>query len=181
MYFLGDPFFWALISMFGLVGACAVVGSKKVGRNTLLGLFIVTIFDLGRFILALPFCDQPRFDIGGWHSFLGGLIFVIGGYLGLAPCLLIRPVNVAEKGMDLQTTGLYRIVRNPIYLGEVMWCLGWAMMFRSAIGVALVPLWWLGLLILITIEEESLERSLGQSYLEYKKRVRGRIIPGLPI
>jgi protein-S-isoprenylcysteine O-methyltransferase Ste14 len=51
----------------------------------------------------------------------------------------------------------------------------------ALVGVALVPLWWFGLLILITIEEESLERSLGQSYLEYKKRVRGRIIPGLPI
>ena len=32
MTFLHDPFFWALISMFGLVAACAVVGSKKVGR-----------------------------------------------------------------------------------------------------------------------------------------------------
>jgi protein-S-isoprenylcysteine O-methyltransferase Ste14 len=181
MSFLNDPFFWALTSMFGLVGACAVVGSKKVGRNTLLGLFIVTIFDLGRFILALPLCDQPHFNIGGWHGLLGGTIFVIGGYLGLAPCLLIRPVNVAEKGMDLQTTRFYGLVRNPIYLGEVLWCLGWAIMFRSIIGVALVPLWWLGLLILILIEEESLERSLGQTYLEYKKRVRGRIIPGLPI
>ena len=99
----------------------------------------------------------------------------------MAPCLLIRPVNVAQKGMDLRTTGLYGIVRNPIYLGEVLWCLGWAIMFRSVIGVALVPLWWAGLLILILIEEESLERSLGQTYLEYKKQVRGRIIPGLPI
>ncbi len=54
-------------------------------------------------------------------------------------------------------------------------------MFRSVIGVALVPFWWAGLLFLVFIEEESLERELGQAYLEYKKRVRGRIIPGLPI
>ena len=181
MSFLNDPFVWALISMFGLVGACSVVGTKKVGRNTLLGFLIVAIFDLGRFILVLPFCDQPRFDIGGWHGLIGGIVFAIGGYLGLAPCFLIIPLNVAEKGMELQTTGPYGIVRNPIYLGEVLWCLGWAIVFRSVIGVALVPLWWAGLLILITIEEESLERSLGQTYLEYKKQVRGRIIPGLPI
>ena len=30
------------------------------------------------------------------------------------------------------------------------------------------------------IEEESLERALGEPYRAYKQRVRGRIIPGLP-
>jgi protein-S-isoprenylcysteine O-methyltransferase Ste14 len=54
-------------------------------------------------------------------------------------------------------------------------------MFRSVIGVALVPLWWAGLLFLIVIEEETLERELGEAYLEYKQQVRGRIIPGLPV
>jgi protein-S-isoprenylcysteine O-methyltransferase Ste14 len=38
-----------------------------------------------------------------------------------------------------------------------------------------------GWLFLISIEEESLERALGQPYLAYKEKVRGRIIPGLPI
>ena len=33
----------------------------------------------------------------------------------------------------------------------------------------------------IAIEEESLERALGYPYFEYKKRVRGRMIPGLPV
>lgn len=178
---LKEPFFWAFVSMFGLVGACAVVGSRRVGSNALMGAFIVTVFDLGRFVLALPTCPQARFDIGGWHGLLGGLIFVIGGYLGLAPCFSIKPVTVAETDMPLVTSGLYGIVRNPIYVGEILWCLGWAIIHRSSIGVALVPVWWAGLLILIVIEEESLERALGQTYLEYKQRVRGRIVPGLPI
>ena len=55
------------------------------------------------------------------------------------------------------------------------------MLNRSVIGVGLLPLWWIGLLFLIAIEEESLERELGQVYLEYKQRVRGRIVPGLPV
>lgn len=181
MTFLSEPFFWALISMFGLVGACTIVGTKKVGSSALAGALIVTIFDLGRFILVLPVCPQPRFDIGGWHSLVGGVIFFVGGYFGLAPSLYIRPVTMAEKGMPLVTTGLYRRVRNPIYLGEILLCFGWAIIHRSVIGVALVPLWWAGLLFLITIEEESLERALGQTYLTYKNKVRGRIIPGLPI
>ena len=179
--FFGDPFFWALISMFGLVGACAVVGSKKAGANALPGLLVVTVFDLGRFMLCLPLCDQPRFAADGWHILAGGVLFVAGGFLGLAPSLAIRPLNAANEGTNLQTTGLYGVVRNPIYLGELLWCLGWAVIHRSIVGAALVPLWWASLLILILIEEESLERVLGQAYVEYKKRVRGRIIPGLPI
>ena len=38
-----------------------------------------------------------------------------------------------------------------------------------------------GLLILILLEEDALERGLGDSYREFKKHVKGRIIPGLPI
>jgi protein-S-isoprenylcysteine O-methyltransferase Ste14 len=83
--------------------------------------------------------------------------------------------------MALQATGLYGIVRNPIYLGELLWCFGWAVLHGSIVGVALVLLWWVGLLILVMIEEESLERALGQTYLNYKARVRGRMVPGLPI
>jgi protein-S-isoprenylcysteine O-methyltransferase Ste14 len=177
--FLNNPFFWALVSMFGLVGACAVVGSQKIGKNTLLGLLIVVIFDLGRFILVLPFCEQPRFDLGGWHGLIGGIILVVG-LIFCIPALDIRPFNAANEQLKLKTTGFYRIVRNPIYLGEILWCFGWAIIFRSIVGVTLIPLWWAGLLILILIEEESLERALGQTYLDYKQRVRGRIIPGLP-
>ena len=83
--------------------------------------------------------------------------------------------------MNLKTSGFYRIVRNPLYLSDMLWCLGLAVMFRSKIGVALVPLWWAGLWLLTLIEEENLERKLGQVYVEYKHRVRGRILPGLPI
>lgn len=180
MSFLNNPFFWALISMFGLVAACAVVGSQKIGSNTFFGICIVTVFDLGRFLLALPFCPQPRFDGGGWSRLVGSLVFVIGLVFCL-PAFEIRPFNSANKHVELRTTGFYGIIRNPIYLGELLWSLGWAIMFRSVIGVVLTPLWWLGLLLLIIIEEESLERALGQPYLEYKRRVRGRILPGLSV
>jgi protein-S-isoprenylcysteine O-methyltransferase Ste14 len=176
--FYEEPFFWALISMFGLVGACAVVGSKAVGGRTTLGLGFVALFDLGRFLLVVP--DQSRFDLVPLITVLGGVLFLAGGYLGLAPCFLIRPLNAAEQQTTLITSGFYGIVRNPIYLGELLWCLGWALIYRSIIGVALVPLWWAALLILVVIEEENLERELGQPYRDYKRRVRGRIVPGLP-
>jgi protein-S-isoprenylcysteine O-methyltransferase Ste14 len=110
----------------------------------------------------------------GFMIFVAGLVFML-------PAFVIKPINAPHGDMNLKTTGFYRLTRNPIYFGEVLWCLGWAIIHRSVIGICLVPLWWLGLLFHIFIEEESLERELGQNYLEYKKRIRGRIIPGLPI
>jgi protein-S-isoprenylcysteine O-methyltransferase Ste14 len=175
-----DPFFWALLSMFALVGAGVVVGGQKLGSYPLFGIVIVIIFGLGRVILVLPPLIQPRFEIGGWHWILGGTIFA-AGLLFCLPALTIRPFTAPDEGTKIKTTGFYGIVRNPIYLGELLWGLGWAIMFRSTIGVALLPLWWAGLLFLVLVEEQSLERELGLPYLKYKERVRGRIIPGLPI
>jgi protein-S-isoprenylcysteine O-methyltransferase Ste14 len=175
-----NPFFWALVSMFGLVGANAVVSGQKLGKHPLYGWVVVIIFGLGRFLLVLPFYEQPRFEMGGLHQYIGSMIFVVG-IIFCIPAFTIKPVTSPDKTITLQTKGFYKISRNPIYLGEILWCLGWSMMFRSIIGISLVPLWWAGLLIHTIIEEESLERELGQSYLDYKKHVRGRIIPGLPI
>jgi len=179
--FLNNPFFWALISMFTLVGACSVVCSRKIGSHPALGWFIVSILSLGRIILVLPSVEQPRFILNGVNATIGIPIFVIGLCFALGPCFLIRPLNIAEEDMEFITKSFYKYTRNPIYLGEILWCLGWSIIHGSIIGVALVPVWWLGFLFLILIEEESLERAIGTNYLDYKKMVKGRIIPWMPI
>jgi len=58
--------------------------------------------------------------------------------------------------------------------------LRWAVMFGSIIGIALVGVCWASVLFLTAIEEHGLESEVGLSYCEYKYRVRGRVIPGLP-
>lgn len=180
MIFYRDPFFWALIGMFSLVGGGVIVSSKKLGDSVISGAVIVTTFVLARGILVLPFCPQPRFVANGWNWFIGGAIFAVGLIFSV-PALLIKPLTRPNEQTDLVTTGFYAIVRNPIYLGEVLWFCGWAIMFRSIIGLMLVPLWWIALLFHTLVEEEALERALGEKYLAYKRKVRGRIIPGLPI
>lgn len=83
--------------------------------------------------------------------------------------------------MVLKTDGIYSVVRNPIYLTDILFSFGFAIMFGSVIGVALIPIWWAAYLTIVLVEEASLERALGQRYLDYKQQVKGRIIPGLPI
>jgi len=180
MTITNNVFFWAFISMFGLVGANAVVSGKKLGRYPLFGSVVVTLFVLGRFALVLPFCPQPRFEIWGLHGLIGGVIFIMGLVFCL-PAFIIKPVTAPDQSETLHTTGFYSIVRNPTYTGELLWCLGWAIMFRSTMGVALFPIWWIGLLFHIAIEEESLELEFGTAYLQYKQKTKGRIIPGIPI
>lgn len=179
--YFSNPFFWAFISMFALVGACSVVGSRRIGRHTVLGFIIVTIILLGRLILPLLSVDQPRFDLNGFNTAIGIPILVTGIIFGLGPCFLIRPLNIAEVDMEFITTSFYKYTRNPIYLGEIIWCIGWSIIHGSIIGVALTPVWWVGFLFLTIIEEESLEHALGTKYLDYKKKIKGRIIPGLPL
>jgi protein-S-isoprenylcysteine O-methyltransferase Ste14 len=179
MAFLKDPFFWAFISMFAFMASTQIVSGKNLGRNPLFGVSVVIIFALGRVILVLPSLPQPRIVIGEWSWVFGGMIFAAGLVFSL-PAFSIRPFTAPDIQTHLKTTGFYRIVRNPLYLAEVLWSLGWSIMFRSVIGIALVPFWWASLLFLSLIEEVNLERELGQSYLDYKKRVRGRIFPGLP-
>lgn len=112
--------------------------------------------------------------------FVGGVIFITG-IIFCSPALSIKPVTAPDKTITLKTKGLYGLVRNPIYTGELLWCLGLAVYFQSVVGVVLVPIWWLTFLFHIAKEEESLERELGNAFLIYKKLVKGRIIPGLPI
>ena len=180
MSFLENPFFSAFISMFAVLASSQIVGSKKLGKYPLFGIIIVALFALGRIVLVLPSLPQPRFDIGGWHWFIGGIIFVFG-IIFTIPAWSIKPFTVPDQKVALKTTGFYGIVRNPIYLAELLWSLGWSILFQSVTGVLLIPFWWASLLCITMIEEESLANMLGKSYLEYKTRVKSRIIPGLPL
>ena len=109
----------------------------------------------------------------------------LGAVMGLAlaiaaPALSVKWWRPPASGMELHTTGIYAWVRHPIYLCEVLWPVGWSLMWGSIYGLALTPVWWLGFLLHARAEEEQLERVLGQQYRDYCARVRGRIFPGLP-
>ncbi len=180
MFIFTNLFFWAFVGMFGLVVGIALVSGIKLGQNPLFGVITISICDFSRIILVLPFCSQPRFEIGIWNWFIGGIILVVAVVVCF-PALSINWRTAPDSKMVLKTTGIYSIVRNPIYLADMLFSVGFAVMFRSIIGVALIPIWWSAYLAMVLVEETSLERVLGQRYLDYKQQVKGRILPGLPI
>ena len=83
--------------------------------------------------------------------------------------------------MELKTTGWYGVIRNPIYLCEQLWFIGYCIMFGSIIGLCTVPLWWVAFWVHILAEEKMLEDALGDKYRDYKNKVKGRMLPGLPL
>jgi protein-S-isoprenylcysteine O-methyltransferase Ste14 len=175
-----DPFLWAAVSLFGLILASAVVAAEAVHRSRLLGFLAVALFAAGRVVLVLPYCPQPRLEFEPWHWIAGPALFV-AGMVFASPAVLIRPFRGPDQQVALRTKGFYGWVRNPLYFGELLWCAGLALWFGSIVGLALVPVWWLSLLCLTLIEEDRLDRSLGEPYRAYKHKVRARIIPGLPL
>jgi protein-S-isoprenylcysteine O-methyltransferase Ste14 len=180
MPILTNLFFWAFVGMFGLVVGIALVSGIKLGLNAVFGYITIAICDLSRILLVLPFCPQPRFEIGIWNWIIGGGILATAVAV-CVPTLSIDWRTAPSSGTVLKTDGVYRVVRNPIYLADLLFSLGFAVMFRSTVGVALIPAWWAAYLAIVLVEEASLERALGRRYLDYKHQVKGRIIPGLPI
>jgi protein-S-isoprenylcysteine O-methyltransferase Ste14 len=179
MNYAKDPFLWAFLSMFAVLASILIVGSKRPGKYALFGIIVVALFALGRVVLVLPALPQPRFNIGIWHWVIGAVIFLSGVVFSI-PAWKIKPFTAPDEKVVLKTDGFYGIVRNPIYLAELLWSLGWSIIFQSFIGILLIPFWWASLLCITMIEEESLLQMLGQPYQEYKQRVKSRIIPGLP-
>ena len=178
-----DPFFWAFLvgSGFYLLGSLWFSRGLRwlMERKPLLWLALALIE--GRFLLVLPLCEQPRFSLGGWEWALGGALLALAAVVTPLPLLMIRPLTAPEPGMTLATTGPYAWVRNPLYLGEMLAYAGLAVGFGSALGVALTPVFWGFFLLHTLMEERELEAALGEEYRRYKARVRGRMIPGLPI
>lgn len=109
-------------------------------------------------------------------------------YLGILPILIgisIAAVSAkrfaqAETGIvpfdeatTLVTAGLYRYTRNPMYLGMFLILLGVAFMMGSV--TSLLPVFAFVLIIrsnFVAGEERFLEDAFGQSYLDYKDKVR---------
>ncbi|MBL8049596.1 MAG: isoprenylcysteine carboxylmethyltransferase family protein [Anaerolineales bacterium] len=73
---------------------------------------------------------------------------------------------------DLVQTGLFKISRNPIFLGMRIMLLGLFLIIPNAITLAILITGELLIQIQVRLEEEFLTRTHGNSYLVYQKQVR---------
>ncbi len=114
---------------------------------------------------------------------LVGIIVFAGGVVLLAASIFefarsgrgtLSPVDPPRT---LVVRGLYRHVRNPMYLSVSLVILGQALMARSLALVVYWLVWFLlANLFVVIYEEPALRRQFGRSYDEYAERV-GRWLP----
>ena len=113
---------------------------------------------------------------------LGIAIFAAGGVLRLWPVFVLgrrfSGLVAIQSGHKLVTTGIYRLIRNPSYLGLLLTALGWAFGFRSGVGLLLLALFIPPLLRRIHAEERLLEMQFGDEYRAYARRT-SRLLPGI--
>ena len=58
-----NPFFWAFLSA-SMIAAGDGIVSNVLPRSRTFGALVVGTFMLGRTVLVLPLCPQPRFEAG---------------------------------------------------------------------------------------------------------------------
>jgi protein-S-isoprenylcysteine O-methyltransferase Ste14 len=112
----------------------------------------------------------------------GIVLFAAGGALRIWPVFVLgrcfSGLVAIQPGHTLVTTGVYGVIRNPSYLGLLVSTLGWALAFRSTVGVLLTLLIIPALIARIRAEEMLLLAQFGAEYDAYCART-WRLIPGL--
>ena len=128
---------------------------------------------------ARRYAWSPPFPL--WLRALGALLQIIATYLvfeAMRENTFAAPVvkMQKERGQKVISTGLYAIVRHPMYAGATLLFISAPLLLGSIAGLAL------GLVLILTIgarsvgEEEMLKAEL-DGYRDYMRKVKWRMIP----
>jgi protein-S-isoprenylcysteine O-methyltransferase Ste14 len=119
---------------------------------------------------------------GNAVRWIGVVLYAGGGALRLWPVFVLgrrfSGLVAIQPGHALVTSGIFSTIRNPSYLGLLVLSLGWALAFRSGVGVLLATLNIPPLVARIRSEDALLRAQFGKEYEAYCART-WRLIPGL--
>jgi protein-S-isoprenylcysteine O-methyltransferase Ste14 len=186
--FFAQPAFWALtmvtaglMSVAPLTAGNISSGEKEDRGNR----WVLSAFS----VIALLVAYLPAYTdrIGLWTldgetmRWIGIALYAGGGALRLWPVFVLgnrfSGLVAIQHGHRLETGNVYRIVRNPSYLGMITCTLGWVLVFRSGLGVVLTALMLVPLLARIRAEERLLREHFGGEYDTYCAQTRWRLLP----
>ncbi len=125
-----------------------------------------------------------RYVVSSTTSVGSATRYVVGGLVALAGAAVIAlALNLFRRAgtrpepwqpsSAIVETGLYRFTRNPMYLGMALFYAGVAIMLDSVVSLLLlIPLLFVIQRGVIGREEAYLEQKFGETYRQYKARVR---------
>jgi protein-S-isoprenylcysteine O-methyltransferase Ste14 len=129
-------------------------------------------------LFVAPVIPQSRFNISHYVSLpIGIILFVLGWIIIIFAFFRIGVIPSLRKKSNLITSGIYSVIRHPIYSGTLISVLGWTILFKSIISMIYFPLLCIFYLVETLLEEKGLIEEYGDEYISYKKKVTKRLIP----
>lgn len=187
--YFADPARTALIAVtFALMAVSAfsqgnISRGEKEDRGNRWVLFVFLV--LGLLDGWLPaYSDRTGlFTFGGEDvRWAGVALFAAGGILRIWPVFVLgrrfSGLVAIQKDHQLVTDGIYKIIRNPSYLGLLISVAGWALAFRSLLGLVLAASFIPILIGRMHSEERLLSGYFGAEYDAYRAH-SWRLIPYL--
>jgi protein-S-isoprenylcysteine O-methyltransferase Ste14 len=170
----------AIVSLFSSAGLSSGIKEDRSNRWVFIPITVIGLLHA----YIPPYTD--RAEIWSWDGatvrWFGVALGVAGTFLRLWPVFVLghrfSGFVAIQPEHELVTTGIYRIIRHPSYLGLLTQMLGWALAFRSIIGVLLTVLMLIPLVGRIQAEEAFLRAHFGEQYASYC-RYTWRLIPGV--
>ncbi len=129
-------------------------------------------------LLISPFLSQSRLVYSSWIFNIICIVFIlIGIIMILFSFLKIGTIPSIKKKSALLSSGVYKIVRHPVYSGNIFVMIGLFFLLRGYTTILYLPISILLYYLMTHFEEKDLVRMYGEDYLTYRKVVTKRIIP----
>jgi len=156
-------------------------GGQSSGERMVNGLLIPVLGAAMAFIpvdvFYLKLLPPPQLGV----SVAGGVLVLVGFAIVAAAIYqnsfaVPRVEDQSERGQTLVDTGVYGVVRHPLYAGILPYMAGLALWLQSYAGLIVLVAPVALLITRILVEEKTLRETL-PGYTEYVKRVRYRLVP----
>jgi protein-S-isoprenylcysteine O-methyltransferase Ste14 len=117
-------------------------------------------------------------DTNAALGFIGGTLGLVGAGLTIVSMLSLgRSFGIVAANRGVRTGGAYRLLRHPIYASELIAMAGNLVANWSSLNLVIVLVAGGAIPLRILAEERVLSSS--SEYLDYRERVRWRLVPGL--
>ena len=134
---------------------------------------LLTLIAMGALHAYIPIARlvSPPYRYGGLALLALGVGIVVSA-AGLFS-KLGTPLKPFEESTVVVTTGMFRLTRNPMYLGMVVGLLGVAILLGSLASFLPIPVFVAIIHVQFIVHEERfMEELFGAEYLAYKRKVR---------
>jgi protein-S-isoprenylcysteine O-methyltransferase Ste14 len=126
--------------------------------------------DWSKFLLPFWYLETDSLRWLGWLLLHGSLVWIVVAQWHMKKSWRI---GIDEKNRtELVTSGLFRYSRNPVFLGMLTTMAGLFLVLPNALTLLAQVVTWTVLQLQVRLEEEFLQKTHGEDYLRYCRKVR---------